>query len=131
MRRTVLSATALACTAVLAGTVPAFADGTKPTQAPSKVATPTQAPSKAATPVPSAPAQDSTEHGRGPRTGPARVPARGQVDKVPAGAPDTGVTTPATDSGSRDGLIGGGAAGAALVLAGGAVFVVRRRATGA
>ncbi|MEU0052579.1 sortase-dependent protein [Streptomyces sp. NPDC006309] len=130
MRRTLLSATALACTAVLAGTVPAFADGTTPTQTPSKVATPTQAPSKVATPTPSAPAQDSTKNGRRPRTGPTQAPARDQVGKVPAGAPDTGVTSPAADSGSHDGLIGG-AAGAALVLAGGAVFVVRRRATGA
>ncbi|MFB0619382.1 sortase-dependent protein [Streptomyces sp. AGS-58] len=140
MRRTVLSATALACTTVLAGTVPAFADGTTPTQvpskaatptpAPSKVATPTPAPSEDATPAPSAPAQDSTKNGRRPGTGPTGAPARDQVGKVPAGAPDTGVTAPAADSGSREGLIGG-AAGTALVLAGGAVFVVRRRATGA
>lgn len=47
---------------------------------------------------------------------------------MPAGAPDTGVTTPAQDSDSRDGLIGGGA-GMALVVAGGAVLVVRKRRT--
>ncbi|AYN37782.1 Tat pathway signal sequence domain protein [Streptomyces dangxiongensis] len=124
MRRTVLSATALACTTVLAAIVPAFADGTKPTHAPAP------APSKVATSVPSAPAQGSTKDSRTPGTEPTQAPARDQVDKVPAGAPDTGVITPAADSHSQNGLIGG-AAGAALVLAGGAAFVVRRRATGA
>ncbi|MFF9089947.1 sortase-dependent protein [Streptomyces sp. NPDC014991] len=128
MRRTVLSATALACTAVLAATVPAFADGTAPSPVPSQV--PSASPSKVPSPVPSTPARDDTATGRDRSAEPTPAPARDQVEAVPKGAPDTGVTVPATDSGSRDGLIGG-TAGAALVLAGGAVFVVRRRATGA
>lgn len=57
MRRTILSAVALACTAVLAGTAPAFADD--PTPAPSAPATatpsPTTAPSEAPTPSVSVP----------------------------------------------------------------------------
>ncbi|MFB7110854.1 sortase-dependent protein [Streptomyces sp. NPDC056190] len=115
MRRTILTAAAVACTAVLAGTAPAFADGAAPSPVPTRVATPAEADS--ATPAPVAE--------------PTRAPARGQVRAVPAGAPDTGVTAPAQDSGSLDGLIGGGV-GVALVMAGGAVLVVRRRrATGA
>ncbi|MFE4418012.1 sortase-dependent protein [Streptomyces sp. NPDC056817] len=111
MRRTILTAAAVACTAVLAGTAPAFADGAAPSPVPTRVATPAEADS--ATPAPVA------------------EPTRGQVRAVPAGAPDTGVTAPAQDSGSLDGLIGGGV-GVALVMAGGAVLVVRRRrATGA
>ncbi|MGW1622157.1 sortase-dependent protein, partial [Streptomyces sp. NPDC002172] len=84
MRRTVLSATALACTAVLAGTVPAFADSTTPSPVPTVAqsaepsAVPSEAPSaeptRAATP---APTRDSR-----------------QVAEVPQGAPDTGVTEP-------------------------------------
>ncbi|MFE7210253.1 sortase-dependent protein [Streptomyces sp. NPDC001698] len=114
MRRTILTAAAVACTAVLAGTAPAFADGAAPSPVPTRAATPAEADS--ATPAPVAE--------------PTRAPARSQVRAVPAGAPDTGVTTPAQESGSRDGLIGG--VGVALVMAGGAVLVVRRRrATGA
>ncbi|MFB7456213.1 MULTISPECIES: Tat pathway signal sequence domain protein [unclassified Streptomyces] len=117
MRRTILTVAAVACTAVLAGTAPAFADGDAPSPVPSRAATPSPVPTRAATPAPAAPAAE-----------PTRAPARGQVRAVPAGAPDTGVTTPAQDSGSRDGLIGGGA-GMALVVAGGAVLVVRKRRT--
>ncbi|MFF9125461.1 sortase-dependent protein [Streptomyces sp. NPDC014889] len=114
MRRTILTAAAVACTAVLAGTAPAFAAGDAPSPVPTRAATPSPVPTRAATPAPAAE--------------PTRAPARGQVRAVPAGAPDTGVTTPAQDSGSRDGLIGGGA-GMALVVAGGAVLVVRKRRT--
>ncbi|MFJ9347563.1 sortase-dependent protein [Streptomyces sp. NPDC101237] len=124
MRRTVLTATALACTAVLGATVPAFADGTTPR--PVRTATPTPAtsaePSDAPSEVRSAePTQAST---------PATARDRRQVAAVPAGAPDTGVAEPASDSGTENALIGGGAA---AVLAAGAVLVTvrRRRATGA
>ncbi|MEU7383189.1 sortase-dependent protein [Streptomyces sp. NPDC042207] len=116
MRRTILTFAAVACTAVLAGTAPAFAQDA-PSPVPTRAATPSPVPTRAATPAPAAPADE-----------PTRAPARGQVRAVPAGAPDTGVTTPAQDSGSRDGLIGGGA-GMALVVAGGAVLVVRKRRT--
>lgn len=128
MRRTILSAVALACTAVLAGTAPAFADDPSPVpsapaeSAPSRTAQPTEA-----TPVPSVsvPAQEPT------RAAPA--PADGQVSVVPEGAADTGVASPADTSGTDQGLVGAGAGG--VLLAGGAVlFVVRRRraaATGA
>ncbi|MFJ9561278.1 sortase-dependent protein [Streptomyces fuscichromogenes] len=120
MRRTVLSAAALACTAVLAGTVPAFADGTSArpvaTAAPSaaRSAAPSAVPSTVASPVASAaPTRDSH-----------------QVAAVPRGAADTGVTEPSSDSGTENTLIGGGAA--AVLAAGVAVFAVRRRrATGA
>ncbi|WP_328785952.1 Tat pathway signal sequence domain protein [Streptomyces canus] len=113
MRRTVLSAVALAATAVLGGTAPAFADGTSPT--PSTTA----APADQATPASSA--AGTTD----PNSDPT------QVATVPAGAPDTGVTSTSTDSGTPGALIGGGAA-AAFAVGGAALFVVRRRrATGA
>ena len=121
MRRTILSAVALACTAVLAGTAPAFADDPSPVPSapaestPSPTAEPTEA-----TPVPSVsvPAQEPT------RAAPA--PADGQVSVVPEGAADTGVAGPADTSGTDQGLVGAGAGG--VLLAGGAVlFVVRRR----
>ncbi|MGC3002006.1 sortase-dependent protein [Streptomyces sp. G35A] len=110
MRRMILSAVALACTAVLAGTAPAFADD--PTPVPS-------APAAASTPSPAA------------EPSPAPSPTVGQVSAVPEGAPDTGVAGPRS-SGSDEGLIGAGA-GAALVASGAVLFVVRRRraATGA
>ncbi|MFI5684850.1 sortase-dependent protein [Streptomyces sp. NPDC051636] len=115
MRRTVLNATALACTAVLAGSVPAFADG--------------------ASPVPSARQDASGAPSADPSTrgteAPSAVPGKGQVGVVPKGAPDTGVASGSQDSGGNGMLIGGGAAGA--FAAGGAAFLVvrRRRATGA
>ncbi|MGI5136567.1 MULTISPECIES: sortase-dependent protein [unclassified Streptomyces] len=116
MRRTVLSSMALACTAVLAGTVPAFADGA--------TATPSPVPTRASSAAPSA------EPTRAPSAVPSRAsspaPARGQVSVVPSGAPDTGVVADSSPSGATDGLIGGGAA-AVLVAGGAAVFVVRRR----
>ncbi|MER8066889.1 sortase-dependent protein [Streptomyces sp. NPDC094034] len=125
MRRIILSATALACTAVLASTVPAFADETPSPQAsrpattaPAPVGEPAEAPTTYAKPA-EAPAKDA---------GPAEVPARDQVSVVPSGAPDTGVALVSTRSGSDAGLIGGGAA-AALVAGGAAVFVLRRRRT--
>jgi hypothetical protein len=123
MRRTVLSVLALACTAVLAGTVqPAFADD-GPTAKPATDATVAPAQKQrereAATP---APADEQR-----PATG-----KDGQVTAVPRGAADTGVATSSSSSSSSDqnALIGGAAA---LVAAGGAGFLVvrRRRATGA
>ncbi|MFC8200447.1 sortase-dependent protein [Streptomyces sp. NPDC060006] len=116
MRRTVLSALALACTAVLAGAVPAFADGTSPTPATTAApsAAPSTEPTKAPTPEASLPA--SAE--------PTRAPSGSEVSVVPSGAPDTGEA--ASESGSATGLIGGGAA-AVLVGGGAAVYLVRRR----
>ncbi|MEU1569966.1 sortase-dependent protein [Streptomyces collinus] len=125
MRRTVLSALALAGTAVLMGTGPAFADGpTTPSPVPASAAPTTHPeqsaePTRAAEPTP-APASDE----------PTRAPAEGQVSRVPSGAPDTGVA--ASPASGNDGTaLGAGAAGV-LALGGGTVFVVRRRrATGA
>ncbi|MGW3955085.1 sortase-dependent protein [Streptomyces sp. NPDC004752] len=139
MRRIVLSVMTLACTAVLAGTAPAFADGTTPSE-PTRaatpanpVATPATEPTRVATPA-NPVATPATEPTKAPKPVPSRVPgiaetrapSRGQVSVVPEGAPDTGVTAPSEGSGSSAGLLGGGAA-AVLVAAGGAVFVVRRR----
>ncbi|CAL9511628.1 LPXTG cell wall anchor domain-containing protein [Streptomyces sp. enrichment culture] len=118
MRRTIFSAVALACTAVLAGTAPAFADDPSPVpsvpaeRAPSSTAAPTEA-----APVPSVSV---------PAEAPTRAPADGQVSVVPEGAADTGVAGPADTTGTDQGLVGAGAGG--VLLAGGAVlFVVRRR----
>ncbi|NEB59262.1 Tat pathway signal sequence domain protein, partial [Streptomyces diastaticus] len=87
MRRTILSAVALACTAVLAGTAPAFADDPTPVPAAPAASTPspTVAPTDA-TPEPSVsvPAEEPTR-------APAAAPADGQVSVVPEGAADTGV----------------------------------------
>ncbi|MEW2133182.1 sortase-dependent protein [Streptomyces sp. NPDC005435] len=152
MRRTVLSATAAACVAVLASTVPAFAHGATPTARPSAPSTavpsarpsapggaepsavPTRVPSAVPTRVPSA--VPSAVPGRKPGGVPAPVPSavpgkgRGQVSVVPSGAPDTGVTTASDDSDWSATLIGGSTAGA-LAVGGAAVFLVRRRrATG-
>ncbi|MFF7139813.1 sortase-dependent protein [Streptomyces nodosus] len=127
MRRTILSATVVAVTAVLAVTAPAVADGRAPSPVPSS-RTATPEPTRAATPVPTAAPAEAGVRDRSAVPEPTRAAAGDQVRAVPAGAPDTGVTTP---SDSRDGLIGGGAAGLAVVLAGGAVLAVRRRATGA
>lgn len=125
VRRTVLSAVALAATAVLAGTAPAFADGTSPT--PSTTA----APADQATPsTTAAPADQATPASTAAGTADPNSDAS-QVAAVPAGAPDTGATSTSTDSGAPGALIGGGAA-AAFAVGGAALFVVRRRrATGA
>ncbi|MEU9399795.1 Tat pathway signal sequence domain protein [Streptomyces sp. SID4985] len=146
MRRTVLSATAAACVAVLANTVPAFAHGAS--------ATPTTRPSVTAVPSTSVPsARPSAPGGAEPSAAPSRVPSaapartaegaptpvpsaapargRGQVAVVPSGAPDTGVTTGSSDSGNHASLVGSSAVGS-LVVGGTAVFLLRRRrATGA
>ncbi|MGC9378356.1 sortase-dependent protein [Streptomyces sp. MH13] len=131
MRRTILSAVALACTVVLAGTAPAFADDPAPVPSnPPAADAPSTGtgPSEDAVPVPSVslPAQAAE-----PSQAPAPAPAEGQVSTVPEGAPNTGVTA-AEDSGTDEGLIGAGA-GAVLVAGGAVLFVVRRRraATGA
>ncbi|MCX4560041.1 Tat pathway signal sequence domain protein [Streptomyces phaeochromogenes] len=126
MRRTVLSAIALACTAVLAGTVPAFADGSTPTVAPS--AAPSQGTGDTApTPAPSKPAE--TAPTVAPSAAPSQAPGD-EVSVVPSGAPDTGEVSTSTKSGSDSGMIAGGAA-AAFAVGGAAFFVVRRRrATG-
>ncbi|MFC8102635.1 sortase-dependent protein [Streptomyces sp. NPDC057363] len=123
MRRTILSAVALACTAVLASTAPAFADD--PTPVPS-------APPAASAPSPGIePREVPTPSASEPAEAPAPAPADGQVSVVPEGAADTGVAAPGS-SGTDEGLIGAGA-GAVLVAGGAVLFVVRRRqaATGA
>ncbi|MFF4489011.1 sortase-dependent protein [Streptomyces sp. NPDC001544] len=126
MRRTVLSAAALACVAVLAGTVPAFADGT-PSPAPSA------RPTLGASPSPTTGGRGSAT--REPSLRPSPVPTKvrdgGQVAVVPRGAANTGVASGSDSSGNDGALIGGGVAGAAAL--GGAAFLVirRRRVTGA
>ncbi|MGW7689126.1 sortase-dependent protein [Streptomyces asiaticus] len=124
MRRTVLSAMTLACTAVLATTVPAFADDATPA--------PRRTPAASVSPVPSkAPTRTPSSAVPVPREEPAQKRDRGQVAVVPKGAPNTGVTAESSgSSGNEDALIGGGAA-AVLAAGGAAVLVVRRRrATG-
>jgi hypothetical protein len=134
MRRTVLSLLALTGTAVLMGTGPAFADGatTAPSPVPS-AARPTTHPAAGDTPEPAAPAERSRPARPVPSAEPTRAPARDQVSVVPSGAPDTGVTTGSVrhrDSGTDGTAIGAGAA-AVLLVGGGTVFAVRRRASGA
>lgn len=126
MRRTVLSAMALACTAVLAGAVPAFADGAS-TPAPSA----RPAPTRSATAAPSARPAPTRSATAAPSPVPTRASAPRGVTVVPKGAPDTGVPPVETHSGGHGGLIGGSAA--AVLAAGGAtvLFVRRRRTTGA
>ncbi|MFE3645477.1 sortase-dependent protein [Streptomyces sp. NPDC059169] len=123
MRRTVLSAMALACTAVLAGTVPAFANGASPT--------PTTAPSRAATPAdPSEAPSAVPTRGEGAASPvPVERTGQGQVTVVPKGAPDTGVAVSSV-SGGQKGLIGAGAAAVSVTGAAGVYFVRRRRVTG-
>ncbi|AZS84817.1 sortase-dependent protein [Streptomyces griseoviridis] len=128
MRRTFLGAAAVGCAAVLLSTVPAFADGT----------TPSTRPSQAASPVPTAaPGDRASEASPVASAAPTRAasaapaPARDQVSVVPAGAPNTGVTGTASDSGSPAAAIGGAAATALLAGAAGVFVVRRRRATGA
>lgn len=115
MRRTILSAVALACTVVFAGTAPAFADD--PTLVPST-------PAAEAAPSTGADQREEPSDSVTPREEPTKAPAEGQVSVVPRGAADTGVAEPAS-SGTDEGLIGAGAG--AVLLAGGAFLVVRRR----
>ncbi|MEU0523431.1 sortase-dependent protein [Streptomyces niveus] len=124
MRRTVLSAMALASTAVLAGAVPAFADDATPSAVPS-----TRPTAEAPSPAPSEAPSDAPAPARSAE--PTQAPTPGQVAVVPEGAPDTGVVPVSAGSGTDGALIGTGAAAALAV--GGAAFVVvrRRRATGA
>ncbi|MGI5427217.1 sortase-dependent protein [Streptomyces sp. CA-179760] len=130
MRRTVLSALALAGTAVLLGTGPAFADGgNSPSPVPS--ATPATTPQPEASAEPTRAPADTDSTPTAPKPEPTRAPAEDQVSVRPGGAPDTGVTPGSSSSGSDGTAIGAGAA-AAFALGGTAVFVVRRRrATGA
>ncbi|PWI15149.1 Tat pathway signal sequence domain protein [Streptomyces sp. Act143] len=124
MRRTGISALALACAAVVAGAVPAFADGGTATPSP----VPTDArPSTEPTPVPSE-ARPSAEPSAAPSDDRTLAPSD-QVSVVPRGAADTGVAE--SSSGSGGTLIGGGAAAAVAVGGGAFVLVRRRRANGA
>ncbi|WP_060883014.1 hypothetical protein, partial [Streptomyces caniscabiei] len=103
MRRTVLSAAALALTAVLATALPAFADDTSPTAVPQQA-------SEAPSAVPSAPASDhpaETEPTKAPTPGDAS-PVPSQVSVVPSGAPDTG-TAPKSEGSGGAVLAGTGA----------------------
>ncbi|MEU0807923.1 sortase-dependent protein [Streptomyces sp. NPDC005970] len=131
MRRTVLSAVALACTAVLASTGPAFADEATPAPKPTVSAEPTKTPAPADQAPSVEPSKSPATAVPTPRDETAQKPAEPQVRAVPKGAPNTGVAEESSGSGAEGALIGGGAA--ALLAAGGAaVFVVRRRrATGA
>lgn len=139
MRRTVLSALALAGTAVLAGAVPAFADGEAPSQVPTTrpvddtkpSAVPSEAtPSKAPETGPSKATDTRTPSAVPPRDKRDERDERGQVGVRPEGAPDTGVAPVSAESGGDGMLIGTGAA--AFAAGGAALFVVRRRrATGA
>ncbi|MFB9351167.1 sortase-dependent protein [Streptomyces heliomycini] len=114
MRRTVLSATALACTAVLASTTPALADSPSPVPAATVAPSESSAPADATEPSP-VPAEDDA---------PDRSTAPGEVAVVPSGAPDTGVAS--AESGADGALIGG--SGVAVLTAGrAAVLLVRRR----
>ncbi|MFF2385117.1 sortase-dependent protein [Streptomyces sp. NPDC058108] len=126
MRRTVLSAAALAFLAVPVATVSASAADATPS------ARPSARPSAVTAPAPSAePSRAAGGDTRTPRPVPSRPATRGQVSVVPNGAPDTGVASTSTGSGSQNALLGGGAA---AVLAGGGAAVLlvrRRRATGA
>lgn len=120
MRRTVLSATALAFTAVLATALPAFADDTSPTTAPQDAsAAPSAVPSAPATKAPSEaePTKDTND-------GDTR-PEPSQVSVVPSGAPDTGAVSGSTGTGT--GVLAGTGATALLLGGGAAVVLVRRR----
>ncbi|MEU0242726.1 sortase-dependent protein [Streptomyces sp. NPDC006235] len=135
MRRTVLTALALAGTAVLLGTGPAFAsEATTPSPVPTAAAhTPEPAESAAPTAAPAEPTRDQSGARPAESAAPTPAPADGddQVSVVPSGAPDTGVTEASSDSGVGGTAIGAGAA-AVLALGGGTFVVVRRRrATGA
>ncbi|MET8897481.1 sortase-dependent protein [Streptomyces albogriseolus] len=124
MRRNVLSAAALACTAVLATAMPAFADDPSPVPATTAVPADSgdQVAETSASPVPADPgAAEAT---------PAPAEDADGVTVVPRGAPDTGDAPVASQSGG-DGLLIGGGAAAVLAAGGAAVFVVRRRASGA
>ncbi|MFC8405579.1 sortase-dependent protein [Streptomyces griseoincarnatus] len=124
MRRNVLSAAALACTAVLAIAMPAFADDPSPVPDTTAAATDSaeQADGTGPSPVPS-------DRGASEAT-PAPAEDTDGVTVVPRGAPDTGDAPVAEQSGG-DGLLVGGGAAAVLAAGGAAVFVVRRRASGA
>ncbi|MFI2376221.1 sortase-dependent protein [Streptomyces sp. NPDC018964] len=116
MRRTVLSATALACTAVLASPVSAFADGPSPVTEATVTPGGSPAPADATEPSP-VPAESDA---------PDRSAAPGGVTVVPSGAPDTGVGSASAESGA-DGVLIGGSATAVLAVGGAAVLLVRRR----
>lgn len=122
MRRTVLSATALACTAVLAGALPAFADSADPTAVPqAATSTPSPVPSTAA-PAEESATPEPTRDANG--TDPTPVPS--QVSVVPSGAPDTG-TAPESDRSGATGVLVGSGAATALIGGAGTIILVRRR----
>jgi hypothetical protein len=107
---------ALACTAVLASTVPAFADG--PSPVPAATVTPSESPAT----------DDATDPSPVPAESdaPDRSAVPGEVTVVPSGAPDTGVAPASAESGA-DGALTGGSAAAVLAAGGAAVLLVRRR----
>ncbi|BBC30282.1 hypothetical protein SGFS_015760 [Streptomyces graminofaciens] len=124
MRRTVLSAAALACTAVLAGAVPAFADDASP--APTSRAA-SQAPTAVPSPAEATKTPDSADATAVPSAEPPREATPGQVSAVPSGAPDTGVAP--EESGG--GVVAGSAVAVLAVGGAGVLLVRRRRANGA
>ncbi|MFE7892633.1 sortase-dependent protein [Streptomyces sp. NPDC057412] len=121
MRRTVFSALALTCTALLASAAPALADSSTPSPVPTRVA------EDAASPVPSTGPSDDAASPVPARDASAVPAERGQVAVRPSGAPDTGVAD--TSSGTATGGLVGGGAAAVLLAGGAATFVVRRRRT--
>ncbi|MEV7014870.1 sortase-dependent protein [Streptomyces sp. NPDC093991] len=124
MRRNVLSGAALACTAVLATAVPAFADDPSPVPDTGATASADSGDQVSEDPSP-VPAEPGAAE-------PTQAPAEeaGGVTVVPSGAPDTGDAPVAAQPGG-DGLLIGGGAAAVLAAGGTAVLVVRRRASGA
>lgn len=122
MRRTILTAVALACTAVLAGTAPAFAED--PTPVPSAPAESAPSPGTGPGEATPAPAPSVSVPAAEPTEAPAPAPADGQVSVVPKGAADTGVAAPTDPAGSDASVVGAGAGG--VLLAGGAVLLDRK-----
>ncbi|NEB07452.1 Tat pathway signal sequence domain protein, partial [Streptomyces coelicoflavus] len=83
MRRTILSAVALACTALLAGTAPAFADD--PTPVPSAPAASTPAPAEPTEATEASPVPSVSVPAEEPTRAPAPATGDGQVSVVPEG----------------------------------------------
>ncbi|MGV9983058.1 sortase-dependent protein [Streptomyces olivaceus] len=127
MRRTLLSAAALACAAVLATTAPASADDSprSASPVPSDERAPSTGDEASAAPSQEKPSQDKDRSEAATPAPAERAPGRGQVSAVPEGAADTGVAT-SDSSGTDEGLIGAGA-GAVLLAGGVTLLVVRRR----
>ncbi|WP_103541446.1 hypothetical protein, partial [Streptomyces sp. SM1] len=97
MRRTVLSAAALACAAVMASAMPAFADDPSPVPETGVSESVSPAPADEADPSP-VPAEDGDA---APAEDGDAAPAEdaGGVTVLPSGAPDTGTAPASAESG--------------------------------